>query len=184
MALGYFCLIAGIYAVTFWLPTILKTAGVESTLEIGFYSAIPYVAAIAVMILLTRSSDRRNERRWHTALPTFVGAVALGVAAVAPSHFAISIVAITIATASIFGAYAVNWSIPTSYFTGQGAAGAIALINSIGLLGGFFSPMLIGRLQVSTGSLEAGLFAMVALLIVGGIVILLNRTPTLVTAAP
>lgn len=184
MALGYFCLIAGIYAVTFWLPTILKQSGLESTIEIGFYSAIPYIASMVAMILLTRSSDRRNERRWHTALPAFVGAVALGVAAVAPSHFAISLVAITIATASIFGAYAVNWSIPTSYFKGQGAAGAIALINSIGLLGGFFSPTLIGRLQVSTGSLEAGLFAMVALLFVGGTLILLNRTPVLAPAAP
>ena len=179
MALGYFCLISGIYAVTFWLPTILKASGVESTLAIGFYSAIPYIVAMVAMVLLTRSSDRRNERRWHSAVPAFVGAIALGVAALTPSLFVISLIAITIATASIFGAYAVFWSIPTSYFKGVGAAGGIALINSIGLVGGFISPTLIGRLKVSTGSLEAGLFAMVALLVVGGIAILTNRTRVL-----
>jgi nitrate/nitrite transporter NarK len=179
MAFGYFCLISGIYAVTFWLPTILKNSGIASTMAIGLYSAIPYVAAMAAMIVLARSSDRRNERRWHSALPAFLGAFALGVAAMTPSHFVISLVAITIATAGIFGAYAVFWSIPTSYFKGRGAAGGIALINSIGLLGGFISPTLIGRLQVSSGSLEAGLFAMVALLVAGGIAILMNRMQTL-----
>jgi sugar phosphate permease len=184
MALGYFTFISGIYAVTFWLPTILKQSGVANTMDVGLYSAIPYIAAMLVMILLARSSDRRNERRWHCALPAFVGAIALGVAALTSTQFVLSLVSITIATAAIFGAYAVFWSIPTAYFKGRAAAGGIALINSLGLLGGFLSPTLIGQLKTSTGSLEAGLFAIVAMLIVGGIAIIVNRIPIATKLAP
>jgi hypothetical protein len=127
---------------------------------------------MVAMMFLARRSDRVNERRWHSALPAFIGAVGLAVAALTPSNFVVSLIAITVATACIFGAYSVFWSIPTTYFKGEGAAGGIALINSLGLFGGFLSPTLIGKLQVSTGSLEAGLLAMVALLVIGGIAIL------------
>jgi sugar phosphate permease len=175
MALGYFCLIAGIYAVTFWLPTILRQNGIESTMQIGIYSAIPYGAAIIAMIMLARSSDRRKERRWHSAIPAFVGSITLAIAALTPMYFTVSLIAITLATAGIFGSYAVFWSIPATYFKGTAAAGGIALINSIGLLGGFFSPTLIGRLQSATGSLAAGLFAIVTLLLVAGVAVLTHR---------
>jgi sugar phosphate permease len=175
MAVGYFGMIAGIYAVTFWLPTILRQNGVASTLHIGIYSAIPYAAAIVAMMLLARSSDRRGERRWHSAVPALAGAVCLAVAALTPTYFVISLVAITLATAGIFGSYAVFWSIPATYFKGTGAAGGIALINSIGLLGGFFSPTLIGRLQSATGSMVTGLFAIVTLLVVAGVAVLAHN---------
>jgi nitrate/nitrite transporter NarK len=100
------------------------------------------------------------------------------VAALTPSRFVLSLVAITLATAGIFGSYAVFWSIPATYFTGTAAAGGIALINSIGLLGGFFSPTIIGRLQTATGSLEAGLFAIVALLLVAAVAVIALRRAT------
>ncbi len=175
MALGYFCLIAGIYAVSFWLPTILKQGGLDDPLVIGLYSALPYLAAIVAMIGLARRSDRRNERRWHSAIPAFLGGAALAVAAVTPTHLGTSLTAITIATAAIFGSYTVFWAIPLSYFKGPAAAGGIAFINSIGLVGGFISPVLIGQLKTITGSLEAGLLSMVVLLVLGGTIIAANR---------
>ncbi|MGY8525305.1 MFS transporter [Paracidovorax citrulli] len=177
LAFGYFCLISGIYAVSFWLPTILKGAGVTSTLAIGMYSAVPYVAAAVFMFVFARSSDRRQERRWHSAMLAFVGAGALAAAAVTADNLMLSLVTITVATASMWAAYTVFWAMPAEYLKGTAAAGGIALINSIGLLGGFVSPTLIGYVKGLTGSMEGGLLSMVVLLVAGGIVILANRLP-------
>ncbi|MBY4899383.1 MFS transporter [Cupriavidus sp. AU9028] len=177
LAFGYFCLISGIYAVSFWLPTILKGAGVTSTLAIGMYSAVPYVAAAVFMFVFARSSDRHQERRWHSAMLAFVGAGTLAAAAMTADNLMLSLVTITVATASMWAAYTVFWAIPSEYLKGTAAAGGIALINSIGLLGGFVSPTLIGYVKELTGSMEGGLLSMVVLLVAGGIVILANRLP-------
>lgn len=177
LALSFFCLISGIYTVSFWLPTILTESGVRSTMTVGLYSALPYIAAIGAMIVLSRRSDRLMERRLHCAVPALVGAAALGLAAFTPELLAISLPAIIVATACIWGSYAVFWSIPPSYLSGTAAAGGIALINSIGLLGGFFSPTLTGYLKDATGNNETGLLVLVALLLLGGVGIAANRLP-------
>lgn len=177
LAASFFCLISGIYAVSFWLPTILKDSGIESTQTIGWLSSLPYLAAIVMMVLLSRRSDRLGERRWHSAVPALVGALALAVAALTPGTLAVSFPALIIATACIWGAYAVFWSIPSSYLTGTAATGGIALINSIGLLGGFLSPTLIGFIRDATGKSTAGLLALAVLVVFGGIGIAVNRMP-------
>ena len=174
MALTYFCLICGIYAVSFWLPTLLKLAGVKDTMEIGLYSAVPYIAAAAFMLLFARSSDRMQERRWHTLVPALLAGVALCVATTAPTQFALSLAAITLATGFMWASYTVFWAIPSQYLKGE-AAGGIALINSIGLLGGFLSPSIIGWVKESTGSLAGGLYAISALLVAGALLLLVNR---------
>lgn len=174
MALTYFCLICGIYAVSFWLPTLLKLAGVKDTMEIGLYSAVPYIAAAAFMLLFARSSDRMQERRWHTLVPALLAGVALCVATTAPTQFALSLAAITLATGFMWASYTVFWAIPSQYLKGEAAAG-IALINSIGLLGGFLSPSIIGWVKESTGSLAGGLYAISALLVAGALLLLVNR---------
>jgi len=85
LAIGYMCLISGIYTVSFWLPTILAGMGVKDALEIGLYSTIPYIAAAASMLFFARLSDRKQERRRHSALLAFAGAVTL-VIVTAPTH--------------------------------------------------------------------------------------------------
>jgi MFS family permease len=177
MALTYFCLICGIYAVSFWLPTLLKLAGVQDTMQIGLYSAIPYVAAAVFMLWFARSSDRLRERRWHTLVPALLAGVALCIATAAPTQFALSLTAITLATGFMWAAYTVFWAIPSQYLQGEAAAGGIALINSIGLLGGFLSPSIIGWVKESTGSLAGGLYAISALLVAGALLLLVNRPP-------
>jgi MFS family permease len=178
MAIAYFCVICGIYTVNFWLPTILKADGVSDTVRIGWYSTIPYLAACVGMYLIGRSSDRFRERRWHSAAPALLGAAALLVAALAGGHLALSLVFMTIATAMMWASYTVFWAIPSDYLKGEVAAGGIALINTIGLLGGFLSPTIIGWAKTATGSLQAGLFVMVGLLVVGAVLLLANRLPT------
>lgn len=177
MALTYFCLICGIYAVSFWLPTLLKLAGVQDTMQIGLYSAIPYMAAAVFMLWFARSSDRMRERRWHTLVPALLAGVALCIATAAPTQFALSLTAITLATGFMWAAYTVFWAIPSQYLQGEAAAGGIALINSIGLLGGFLSPSIIGWIKETTGSLSGGLYAISALLVAGALLLLVNRPP-------
>ncbi|WP_447919273.1 MFS transporter [Achromobacter aegrifaciens] len=177
MALTYFCLICGIYAVSFWLPTLLKLAGVQDTMEIGLYSAIPYIAAAAFMLWFARSSDRMQERRWHTLVPALLAGLSLCVASAAPTQFALSLTAITLATGFMWASYTVFWAIPSQYLKGEAAAGGIALINSIGLLGGFLSPSIIGWSKQATGSLAGGLYVISALLVAGALLLLVNRPP-------
>ena len=177
MALTYFCLICGIYAVSFWLPTLLKLAGVQDTMEIGLYSAVPYIAAAAFMLWFARSSDRMQERRWHTLVPALLAGVSLCVATAAPTQFALSLTAITLATGFMWASYTVFWAIPSQYLKGEAAAGGIALINSIGLLGGFLSPSIIGWSKEATGTLAGGLYVISALLVAGALLLLVNRPP-------
>ncbi|MGB3433437.1 MFS transporter [Achromobacter sp.] len=177
MALTYFCLICGIYAVSFWLPTLLKLAGVQDTMEIGLYSAIPYIAAAAFMLWFARSSDRMQERRWHTLIPALLAGISLCVATAAPTQFALSLTAITLATGFMWASYTVFWAIPSQYLKGEAAAGGIALINSIGLLGGFLSPSIIGWSKQATGTLAGGLYVISALLVAGALLLLVNRPP-------
>jgi nitrate/nitrite transporter NarK len=184
MAIAYFCVICGIYTVNFWLPTILKADGVKDTLQIGFYSTIPYIAAVIGMYIGGRSSDRFRERRWHSAVPALIGALALAVATWASGQLVLSLIFMTVATAMMWISYTVFWAIPSDYLKGDVAAGGIALINTIGLLGGFLSPTIIGWAKTVTGSLQAGLYVMVGLLALGAILLLANRLPARRTVAP
>jgi len=152
MAFSYFCFICGIYTISFWLPTMIKNAGIVDVMQIGLYSAIPYLVGGVVMLLLARSSDRLRERRWHVALAALAAALALGLAALVPDNFVLFMVCMSVATAGIWAAYTVFWAMPSEYLKGQAAAGGIALINSIGLLGGFFSPSLIGWAKLLTAA--------------------------------
>jgi MFS family permease len=174
-ALGYFCLISGLYAVSFWLPTILKDNGVAGIVHIGLWTAVPYAFSLILMLVLSRRSNRRGERRLHSAIPALVSAVALTVAALAAQAFAVSMIAMVVATAAMWASYTVFWTIPSDYLADTAAAGGIALINSIGLLGGFFSPTLIGYVKEATGSTEIGLLSMAALLVLGGSLILITK---------
>jgi nitrate/nitrite transporter NarK len=141
------------------------------------YSAIPYLTAAIFMIVAARSSDRRRERRLHTAVPAILGALMLWLATVTTGNLALSLLSISLATAFMWTSYSVFWAMPSDYLKGDAAAGGIALINSIGLLGGFVSPSIIGWAKTATGNMSAGLLVMVGLLIVGGVVMLLNRVP-------
>jgi len=175
LAAAYFCLICGLYAVSFWLPTILKSAGLTDLFKIGLYSTVPYLVSIAAMYGLGQSSDRRGERRWHSAVTAMLGAGFLAVAAYSTS-FPAALFSITLATAAVFASYTVFWAIPQEHLKGTAAAGGIAFINSIGLFGGFFSPTIIGWTKVATGSLRAGLLVIATLLAIGAILLAARRS--------
>jgi ACS family tartrate transporter-like MFS transporter len=126
------------------------------------------------MVLVGMHSDRSGERRWHTALPAFVGTAGLLLAAQSTSVVPM-IAGITVALLGVFSMLGPFWTMPTSLLTGTAAAAAIALINSVGNLGGFFGPYIIGLIRTHTGSFKNGLLVVAATLALGGAIALLVR---------
>lgn len=166
MSTAYFGIMCGIYAVSFWLPTILLENGVTDFFTNGMLSAVPYALTIPVMILITRSSDRRSERMWHSIIPALCAAAGLMTAAFFADTFIVSFIALNIAVIGVWGAYTVFWAVPAQHFGGTAAAGGIAFINTVGILGGFVAPTIMGLVKDATGSTQNGLFAMVVLLLI------------------
>lgn len=183
---AYFCLICGIYTLGFWLPTLIRDAGVADVMSIGLYSAVPYIVAVIAMQLYSRHSDRLAERRWHTAVPAFISALTLAASTLFSGQLGMSLLLITAATTTVWMAYTVFWAIPSQHFKGPAAAGAIALINTIGLMGGFLSPTIIGYTKTATNSTQSGLLVMALLLVIGTVLLAMNRpsTDAAVAAAP
>lgn len=175
MAAGYFCLICGIYAMSFWLPTIIKESGIHDTMQIGWYSAIPYIGAMAGMLIFARTSDRFYERRWHTALPALIGAICLTASVIYKTHFGLSLLFLTLATTMMWSAYTVFWAIPSQHLKGDAAAGGIAVINTIGLTGGFLSPTLMGYVKTATGNSDSGLVFISVILLLGAVLLAANK---------
>ncbi|AEI79356.1 major facilitator superfamily MFS, ACS family [Cupriavidus necator N-1] len=177
LALAYFCIIAAIYAISFWLPTFIKAQGVNDTVQLGWYSALPYVAAAFGMYYMGRRSDRVGERRFHSAVPATVGGLLLAASILVDGNLAASLVLLTLGTCALWMAYTVFWAMPSEYIKGPAAAGGIALINTIGLSGGFWGPAIIGWAKTATGNLHLGVLILSALPIIAALIILANKLP-------
>jgi MFS transporter, ACS family, tartrate transporter len=161
LALVYFGLNTVSYGISLWLPNLIKSLAGMSNLKIGVLSAIPYIAAAIAMVLVGLHSDRSGERRWHTAVPALAGAAGLAMAAHTDSVSA-TIALVSVTVLGVFSMMGPFWAMPTALLSGTAAAAGIAVINSIGNLGGFFGPYMIGVVRSSTGSFKGGL------LVVGG----------------
>ena len=177
MSFSYFCFICGVYMISFWLPTLIKEMGVANPLHVGLLAAIPYSITTIGMIWIGYHSDRTLERRWHCAIPAFVGALALLGLVYASGNSVLSFVMLSLASLGIITTMPLFWSIPTGYLKGRAAVGGIAFINSLGLIGGFVSPFVLGWIKTSTGSLDLGNWLMAAVMAAGGLVILLAVKP-------
>ena len=170
LALGDFGIVLGTYGLVLWLPQIVSGMG-YSNMTTGFIVALPYAAALVAMLAFARSSDARNERVWHTACAALVAAAGLLGAAVFHGD-AIRILALTVAAMGIYSALVTFWTLPQSFLGGTAAAAGIALVNSIGNLGGFAGPYLMGWLKQSSGGYGLGLAALAAGLIVTAVLVL------------
>lgn len=170
----YFGLNAGSYGVSLWLPSIIRSLSGISNFRIGLIAAIPYVAAAVGMVLSGRHSDRSRERRWHVAVPAFTGSIALYIAAHCTSVAAL-IAAISVATICTFSMLGPFWAVSTGLVTGTSAAAGIAVINSLGNLGGALGTYKIGLLKTATGNFKDGLLFIGAALAISGFLVLLVR---------
>ncbi|MBP0591602.1 MFS transporter [Paraburkholderia sp. LEh10] len=169
MSLIYFSFVMGLYGVSFWLPTIIKSTGVTDAFMIGLLSAIPFAAAVIAMVLVARSADRMRERRWHVALPGLAGALGLVLSVVWAHDTTLAMAALTLATMGIITTLPLFWSLPTSFLAGTGAAAGIAMINSIGNLAGFLSPYAVGWLKQLTSTTDSGMYMLAAFMILGAL---------------
>ena len=152
---AYFCLMLGLYGLGFWIPTVLASHGM-SLESLGWAAALPYLAAVAGMILWSRSSDRHRERRYHLAAAYLAAAAGFLLAAFAPNA-ALAIAGFAIAAVGVLAAMPVFWSASTIELAGPMVGAHIAVINSIGNLGGFFGPIAMGWLRQVTHHYIAGL---------------------------
>jgi ACS family tartrate transporter-like MFS transporter len=164
LSLLSFTLLVGMYSISFWLPQIVKSFSDTDNVEVAFLSAIPYIAAAIAMVVVGTHSDRKQERCVHIAFAAIAGAVGLAVSTLVHSSIP-GLIGLSLAAIGIFSAIPVFWSLPTAFLSGTAAAGGIALINSLGNLGGFIGPYLIGRLRDATGDFTSSLLAVAGLLV-------------------
>jgi MFS transporter, ACS family, tartrate transporter len=167
LCLLYFLLNVGGYGYEMWLPSIIKSFSGKSDAVVGFINAIPYLAAGVVMLLVGRHSDKTGERRGHLAASAITSAVGFASSAYFKNPY-MAMAALTLAFIGIKSTLGPFWALGTAFLTGTAAAGGIALINSVGNLGGFFGPYIVGMIKDRTESnLIALLFLGAALLGMG-----------------
>ena len=174
MCLIYFCFVTGQYALTFWMPTLVKASGVTGNLNIGLLSAIPFLCAIVVMNILGHSADSRRERRWHLIVPALMGATGFAIAASFTHNTPVAIAALSLAAAGVLTCAPLFWSLPTAFLSGIAAASGIAVVNSVGNLAGFVSPYMVGALKDLTQSTQLPMYVLSAILIVGALLVWLT----------
>ena len=166
----YFCIVLAFYGVSFWLPQILQAAGTMSPARTILLTAIPYAVAAVGMVVVGTHSDRTGERNWHVAAPALVGALGFTLTILAPAGVAISLATLSLAALGIWSALGPFWALPPAFLRGPAAAGGIAIVNSVGNLGGFVGPFLVGYVRDATGSFRGGLSVLALALIAGAII--------------
>ncbi len=184
----YFTVAVGDNSYNFYIPTFLRSQFPDwSPFEIGLLAAAPSAIAMVAMILVGRHSDRTGERRWHVAGSAFAAATGWSTIALAASGSVeisgvdsrgLFVVGVVVALAGMKSMLPTFWTLPPRFLTGAGAAGGIALINSIANLGGMFGPKVVGYAKATTDSFTIGYLVMAATLFIGGVLALCVAKPT------
>jgi MFS family permease len=179
LGLVYFGVTYGLYALSFFLPTIVagfaESFDTEfSILENGLIVAVPFAVGAVAMVFWSRHSDRTGERVWHVALPALLGAVSIPVALYMESPLA-TMAVITVTAVGVFCALPVFWYLPSTFLAGAGAAAGIALVNTLGNSSGFGAPYITGFLLDATGNSRAGLWVVGVMMLVAGLTVLALR---------
>jgi len=181
---GYLCLLGlamaatnlGIYAGVFWLPTMLKSAGIGDLKIVGLFSALPYLGSIAVMLGVGASSDKFHERRLHVTFTMFMGALALAISALWPGRTAVAWAGVIASISFLIGITPLIWTVLSQNVAGKAAAISFAVLNIFGALGGFFGPYLMGLAQTLTASVTAALLFASGLCVIGGLIVLITTS--------
>jgi ACS family tartrate transporter-like MFS transporter len=165
------------YGVFLWLPRILRDASKGTGLTVGWLTALPFVVALAGMVLVGRHSDRTGERKWHVAICALVAASGLLLAVMFQDNVPMLVLSFTLSQLGQRSLLAVFWAIPPIFLGGSAAAAGIALINSLGNLGGAVGPTVVGWLRGSSGNYTSGLLVLAAALVIEAILVASMRLP-------
>ncbi|HEX3738369.1 MAG TPA: MFS transporter [Terriglobales bacterium] len=172
LTLGYFFALTGGYGISFWLPTIIKRMSGQSDIKVTLLAAVPYLAGFATQQFNGWHSDRSGERRWHAAVPLFIGAVALSLAVILAAKTALSVALFAVVGGCYFAYHPCFWAVPTAFLSESAAAASIGLINSVGNLGGFMGPMVMGYLVHRTHIFAGGLLYLAGSFFISGLLML------------
>jgi ACS family tartrate transporter-like MFS transporter len=175
LTLCYFFALTGGYGISFWLPTILKRLSGLSDFTVSLLAALPYVAGLISQQINGWHSDLTRERRWHTAIPLFCCGASILLAVLFRTNMALSVAMFTLMGAGYFAFHPGFWPIPTQFLSESAAAACIGLINSVGNLGGFVGPLMMGYLVTRTKSFAAGMLYLVGSLFLSSILMLLVK---------
>lgn len=173
LSLAYFLLMGATYTMVFWIPTLIKSWGIQDLFMIGLYGAVPSLFGVVGMVLFGRSSDRLNERRWHFMACACIAALGLGITTVTQGQFGASLAALSFAVIGIAAALPMFITITTDYLPKAAAAAGIALISSLGNLGSMVSPSITGLITARTGSPTYSMYLVMALYLAAGTLLLL-----------
>ena len=165
------------YGVFLWLPRILRDASGYRGWRLSLVTAIPFAVALVGMVLVGRHSDRTGERKGHVAACALTGAVGLVLAAGNPTSVAMIVFSFALSQLGQRSVQGVFWAIPPMFLGGTAAAAGIALINSVGNLGGFFGPTVMGWLRQVSGSYSAGLLVLASALVLEAVLVMTLRLP-------
>ena len=175
LAAGYFCAVTSAYGFNFWLPTILKGVSDYTNFQVSAIAALPYCAGLLAMLVIGWSSDRTGERRWHTAFSLLAVSAGLFLSALFSENIWLAVAFFCVAGAGLYSYLPGFWAIPATFLTESAAAAAIGLINSVGNLGGFVGPYVVGYLNNKTNSFYAGIVYLSCSALVGAILILMVK---------
>ncbi|SEE91953.1 Sugar phosphate permease [Burkholderia sp. WP9] len=167
----YFVYNMGLYAISFWMPTLIQKMGTTDTFTIGVLNAIPGVCAIVSMLAFGYSADRHNDRKWHLIAAFSMAAIGFALCVVWQNEPVLGIVALCLANMGVLSIPALFWSLPTAFLAGVTAAAGIAMINSIGNLAGFVAPYMIGYLKELTGRTDVALLVVASGLVIGALLV-------------
>lgn len=170
----YFCIQLTIYAATFWLPSIIKKMGGLDDLQVGFLNSIPWLISIIAMYAFAALSGKFKFQQAWVATALLIAAAGMFLSTTGGPVFAF--VAVCFAAIGFKSASSLFWPIPQAYLDARIAAAVIALVNSVGNLGGFVAPATFGFLEQSTGSIQGGLYGLAATSVLAAIVVFFART--------
>jgi MFS family permease len=184
LCLIYFMWITGFWGFNVWMPTVLKTSfSGWSNAFIGWVVVIPLTLALIGFLVAGRSSSRTGEKRWHVAIPMFMGCIGMGLGPFVSDPF-FSMVLVCITAIGAYAGMGVWWTYPTSFLSGAAAAGAVGLINSLGNIGGWVGPYLTGYIKDWTGSFQWAYIYLAFSFAMAGLLILTLRKKLPTSAAP
>ena len=179
LAAIYFFGITGMYGFTFFLPAVVERFKGTSVVAQTFISTMPYVLGLIAILVNGAHSDRTGERRWHTAIPLLLASVAMSCAAYFANNTVLAATFLCLLGVTLYAYLPAFWTHPTARLTASSAAFAIGLINSVGNLGGFVGPKIVGELKTRSGDFQSGLWFLAACIFIAGLLSILLTQKTI-----
>jgi ACS family tartrate transporter-like MFS transporter len=177
LVLAYFCIVSVSYGFSFWMPTVVKSLSGLPNLLVTVVAVLPYVSGLACLLVVGWSSDRSGERRWHTMVPMLMAGAGMLIAVPITGASAWGLLSLALVGAGIYGFMPSFWSLPPWFLSGAAAAAAVGIINSVGCLGGFAGPYLVGKLKMGRDTFAPGLLCLSGLGALSAVLVFLVRPP-------